>query len=63
MSHDSGPTTKEELSIALDELVRQAHTNGVDVDNGGYDLLHPEPNVPDWDVVITRLKKPSLSNG
>lgn len=60
MSIDS-PTSKSELREALDELVVNAYQNGVTVDNGGYELCHPDQSVPDWDVTIIRLAKPDTT--
>lgn len=57
MDNESGPTTKAELEKALDELVLRAHANGVEVDNGGFALRHDEPEIPDWEVLITRTTK------
>lgn len=50
------PTSKAELEKALDVLVQKAYHNGVEVDNGGYDLLHHESTIPDWDLTIIRLE-------
>ena len=57
---DSGPNpgTKTELTAALDDLVSSAFANGVRVDDGGYVLRHDDPELPDWEVVITRTTKP-----
>lgn len=49
------PTSKAELEDAFDVLVKEAHDNGVDVDNGGYELIHQEPAIPDWDLTIIRM--------
>ena len=51
------PSSKAELEEALDSLVQRAYQNGVTVDNGGYDLLHEEHDIPDWDLTIFRLDK------
>lgn len=50
------PTSKAELEEALDALVQNAYRNGVEVDNGGYHLLHHESPIPDWDLTIIRLE-------
>jgi len=63
MSDESGPTTRAELRSALDRIILRAHTNGVDVDNGGFPLRHDDPTVPDWDVHITRTTKPADYDG
>lgn len=52
----NSPTSKAELEEALDKLVKAAYRNGVDVDNGGYDLRHHETTVPDWDLTIIRME-------
>lgn len=57
MASGSGPATKEELRVALDTLVLNAYENGVQVDNGGYPLNHSNPDIPDWDLLITRVEK------
>lgn len=49
------PASKEELEEALDALVQSAYRNGVRVDNGGYELVHPDQTVPDWDLTIVRM--------
>lgn len=54
MALDS-PTSKAELEAALDELVLRAHGNGVHVGNGGYELLHDDQTIPDWDLTIVRM--------
>lgn len=50
------PTSKAEFEDALDVLVREAYQNGVEVDNGGYELLHQESAIPDWDLTIIRME-------
>jgi hypothetical protein len=50
------PTSKAELKEALDMLVREAYHNGVEVDNGGYELFHQESTIPDWDLTIIRME-------
>lgn len=52
------PTSKAELEKALDEVVKQAHLNGVRVDNGGFRLLHDGKGMPNWDLQIVRMAKP-----
>lgn len=51
----NSPTSKAELEEALDVLVQEAYFNGVEVDNGGYDLVHQQPTIPDWDLTIIRM--------
>lgn len=50
------PTSKAELQEALDALVQKAYDNGVEVDNGGYNLFHQETTIPDWDLTIIRVE-------
>lgn len=50
------PTSKVELEEALDALVQRAYQNDVNVDNGGYELIHKEDTMPDWDLTIIRLE-------
>ena len=53
---NSGPTSKEELRKSLDETIKQAYENGVELDNGGYELRHDDPEIPDWEVLIYLLQ-------
>lgn len=55
MTMDS-PTSKEEFQEALDELTQRAYQNGVEVADGGYELIHPDRTTPDWDMTIIRMK-------
>ncbi|WP_176548154.1 hypothetical protein [Natrinema sp. CBA1119] len=52
----NSPTSKEELQEALDELIQRAHQNGVEVADGGYELIHHDESTPDWDMTIIRMK-------
>ena len=54
----NSPNSKEELELALDALIQRAYLNGVHVGNGGYELLHEDIAMPDWDLTIHRMKKP-----
>lgn len=56
MTGDSGPTTKEELQVALHRVILKAYQNGVQIDDGGYALNHDETDIPDWDIHITRVE-------
>ncbi len=60
MSLDS-PTSKAELEKALGILIQNAYRNGVHVDNGGYDLIHTDEAIPDWDLTIVRLEQREVS--
>lgn len=55
------PESHDEFEEALDTLIQRAYQNGVTVADGGYDLRHSNPEVPDWEVLIVRLSG-SLSN-
>jgi hypothetical protein len=54
------PTTREDLDEAMRALLRQAHDNGVDV-KGGWECRNGD-EYPDWDVVITEVQKPEVSD-
>lgn len=56
MSAPESPTSKLELEAALNVLIRKAHRNGVEVGNGGYDLIDQNPATPDWDLTIIRME-------
>jgi len=56
MNLDS-PASKAELEAALDRLLQEAYRNGVNVDNGGYDLIHTDETIPDWDLTIVRMEQ------
>lgn len=51
------PRTKAEFEESLDKLVREAYQNGVNVSDCGYELLHTDESIPDWDLKIIRLKR------
>lgn len=62
MSTDrGGPTTGAELHERLQELLRQARDNGVDV-RGGW-TCHNGSGRPDWDTVITEVKTRDSPHG
>lgn len=52
---DPSPTSEEELNARLRSLLIQAHVNGIDVE-GGWDCTNG-PEHPDWDVVVTEVRK------
>lgn len=52
----TSPNSKDDLERSLDVLVQRAYRNGVDVGNGGYELVHEEKNIPDWDLTIIELE-------
>ncbi|MEF8786170.1 MAG: hypothetical protein V5A45_09575 [Haloarculaceae archaeon] len=56
MTAEEPPVTSEkELLTELQSLLRQAHENGIDVE-GGWDCRNGAEH-PDWDVMITEVKK------
>lgn len=48
-------TTEDELHAELKELLRRAYTNGIDVE-GGWECRNGVEH-PDWDVVVTEVRK------
>lgn len=54
-SEATPPTSEEELNAELRSLLLRAHVNGVDVE-GGWDCTNG-PEDPDWDVVVTEVRK------
>lgn len=54
------PTSRKTLKKELGTLLRRAHENGAEV-RGGCECRNDE-GLPDWDVVITEVEKPELSN-
>jgi hypothetical protein len=54
---ETGPTTKRELRNELDRLVQTAYKNGVEVNNSAYALRHDDPEIPDWEIHLTRTMK------
>jgi hypothetical protein len=52
----AGPTTKEELRQSLDRTILQAYENGVNLENGAYQLRHDGSNIPDWELMVFLLK-------
>ncbi|AEN06091.1 hypothetical protein Halar_2436 [halophilic archaeon DL31] len=57
MTDESHIATAGELNAKLKTLLRRAHDNGVDVE-GGWDCRNGEsPGHPDWDVVVSEVRK------
>ncbi len=54
-------TTGTELNAELVALLRRANANGVDV-VGGWECRNGDDH-PDWDVVVTEVRKNGESNG
>lgn len=52
----TSPNSKDDLERSLNVLVKRAYRNGVEVGNGGYELIHEEKNIPDWDLTIIELE-------
>lgn len=60
MTTDETPlTTRLELQTELQSLLRRAHTNGVDV-KGGWECRNDAKH-PDWDVIVTEVRKNETS--
>lgn len=57
MTETPAPTTSEELRTELDEVLRRAYHNDVDVTDMSYPLRHSQADVPDWEVSIVELSK------
>lgn len=56
MTAEETPLTSEEaLNAELKALLRRAHTGGIEV-KGGWDCRNG-PEHPDWDVIITEVRK------
>jgi len=53
---DPAVTSEQELVAELQDLLRRAESDGVDV-RGGWECRNGASH-PDWDVVITELEKP-----
>jgi hypothetical protein len=56
---DSGPTTKAELQDAFDTVLLQAYRNGIQVGGQGYTIRHDDPELPDWELEIVPIPKPT----
>lgn len=59
-THESGtaaPETSADLETALQTVFRAAYRNGVSV-TGGYGLRN-DSELPDWDIHVTEVEKPS----
>ncbi len=54
-AEESPVTSGEELHAELQSLLREANENGIHVE-GGWDCRNGEEH-PDWDVLITEVKK------
>jgi len=59
MTDGEGPTSAAELRAELQALFRHAHTNGIDV-KGSWECRNSAA-YPDWDVVVTQVRKPDDS--
>ena len=57
MTENPAPTTSEELRTELDEVLRRAHRNDVDVAGMSYPLRHSQSDIPDWEISIVELSK------
>lgn len=54
-SEEPSLTSKAELSAEIRALLVRAYKNGIDV-KGGYECRNGAKH-PDWDVIITEIKK------
>lgn len=52
---ETGPETPAELTARLRVLLCQARDNGIEV-QGGWECLNGD-EYPDWDVVVTEVRK------
>lgn len=55
MDSDQPITTADEFNEALNDLMRTAYDNGVDIE-GGWECLGSDEDA-DWDVVILEITK------
>lgn len=55
MSVDDVPRTEAELQSAMGRLLREAYSNGLEVE-GGWECRNGGGH-PDWDVVVTEVQK------
>ncbi|USZ71902.1 hypothetical protein [Natronosalvus halobius] len=54
-SDEASLATRAKLNAELQSLLRRAHGNGVDVE-GGWECRNG-PEHPDWDVIVTEVRK------
>ncbi|MFC7231185.1 hypothetical protein ACFQMM_06775 [Saliphagus sp. GCM10025308] len=54
-SEEASLATRAELNTELQSLLRRASGNGVDVE-GGWECRNG-PEHPDWDVIVTEVRK------
>jgi hypothetical protein len=54
-AEETPPTSVEELHAELKELLREAHSNGIDI-RGRWECRNGG-EYPDWDVLITEVQK------
>ncbi len=54
-SEETSLMSKEELNGELKALLRRAYENGLDVE-GGFECRNGAEH-PDWDVIVTEVKK------
>lgn len=50
------PTTEEDFTEKLQSLILGANENGIDLE-GGWDCRNGGDGHPDWDILITEVKK------
>lgn len=54
-AEETSLTSEEALNAEMKALLRRAHANGVDVE-GGWECRNGDGH-PDWDVVVTEVRK------
>jgi len=59
MTTNSSPATKAELQEALDMVLLQAYNSGLQVGGQGYTIRHDDPELPDWELEIVPIPKPT----
>ncbi len=52
---ESVPASESDFHAELESLLQRADQNGIDVE-GGWDCRNG-PEHPDWDIIITEVKK------
>ena len=54
-TEETSLTTQAELNAELKSLLSRAYTNGIDIE-GGWECRNGAEH-PDWDVIITEVRK------
>lgn len=53
MTDQSSPSSRRELEVAIDELLREAYENGVEA--GDHSYVVGDDDAPDWEVLVVEL--------